>query len=117
MSRSVGIGAFNNATRYHTGGIAGMRPDEVPAILQRGEEVVTRKDPRHRDNGGGGTTVNIINESGGQVETQQRQNGSESIVDVIIKQAESFIGTRLSTGRGIGPIIERKYNLSPTLGR
>ena len=119
MTRNVSPSAFSGATRYHTGGIAGMRPDEVPTILQRGEEVLTKDDPRHRYNGssgGGGTTVNIINESGGQVETQQRQNGNESIVDVIIKQAESFIGTNLSNGRGIGPIIERKYNLSPTLG-
>lgn len=45
---------FTNATRYHTGGIAGLKPDEVPAILRRGEEVLTEADPRHRTNGGGG---------------------------------------------------------------
>jgi hypothetical protein len=40
--------------RYHTGGIAGLKADEVPAVLKRGEEVLTQADPRHRDNGGGG---------------------------------------------------------------
>ena len=40
------------ATRYHTGGIAGMRPDEVGAVLKRNEEVLTESDPRHRFNGG-----------------------------------------------------------------
>ena len=48
-------GLDGSFTRYHSGGIAGRMPNlqanEVPAILQRGEEVLTRKDPRHRDNG------------------------------------------------------------------
>lgn len=44
---------FGAAPRYHGGGIAGLAPDEVPAILQRGEEVLTQQDPRHRNNGGG----------------------------------------------------------------
>ena len=36
----------------HTGGIVGLGPDEVGTILQRGEEVVTKNNPRHRANGG-----------------------------------------------------------------
>lgn len=43
---------FANAPRYHTGGIVGLQPNEVPAILQQGEEVLTKQDPRHRNNGG-----------------------------------------------------------------
>lgn len=38
--------------RYHSGGLAGLAPDEIPAVLQRGEEVLTESDPRHRRNGG-----------------------------------------------------------------
>jgi hypothetical protein len=51
---------FAQAARYHTGGIAGLQPNEVPAILMRGEEVLTANDPRHRNNGGGagGDTIN-----------------------------------------------------------
>ncbi len=52
-SRSVSAGLFANAARYHSGGIAGIKPGEVPAILERGEEVLTRDDPRHVANGGG----------------------------------------------------------------
>ncbi|MDW7746588.1 tape measure protein [Halomonas sp.] len=58
---------FGTAPRYHTGGIAGLAPDEVPAILRRGEEVLTAADPRHRDNQGGGEpnvsvkNVNVFN--------------------------------------------------------
>lgn len=52
MFRSVHPGVFSAAARYHSGGIAGLRPNEIPTILERGEEVLTRKDPRHRLNGG-----------------------------------------------------------------
>ena len=41
---------FGNAPRYQTGGIAGLAPNEVPAVLHRGEEVLTTSDPRHRNN-------------------------------------------------------------------
>lgn len=61
-SRKVDMSLFNAAPRYHVGGIAGLQPGEVPAILQRGEEVLTQKDPRHVANGGGqGGGVRIIN--------------------------------------------------------
>lgn len=52
FTRSVAAAAFTNATRYHTGGLAGFAPNEVPAILQQNEEVLTRDDPRHVLNGG-----------------------------------------------------------------
>ncbi|WP_426050351.1 phage tail length tape measure family protein [Brevundimonas sp. SL161] len=51
---------FAGALRYHGGGVAGFKPNEVPAILEKGEEVLTADDPRHRGNakgGGGATTV------------------------------------------------------------
>lgn len=54
IRRNLPAALFGVAPRYHSGGIAGLAPDEVPAILQRGEEVLTRNDPRHRDNAGGG---------------------------------------------------------------
>lgn len=53
-SRSVPSAWFANAARYHTGGVVGLQPDEVPAILQRNEEVLTSDDPRHRFNLGKG---------------------------------------------------------------
>lgn len=55
--KSVWAGHFANATRYHSGGIVGLRPNEVPAILEKGEEVLDANDPRHRNNGGGGEPV------------------------------------------------------------
>lgn len=63
--RPVNPAVFAGAMRYHGGGIAGLAPDEVPAILQRNEEVLTEDDPRHRNNGGlagrGSVTVRNVN--------------------------------------------------------
>lgn len=67
--RSVSPDVFATAVRMHTGGVAGLRANEVPAILQRGEEVLTTSDPRHIFNQGsaGGsapgsqTSVRVIN--------------------------------------------------------
>lgn len=41
-SRSVPASTFAGAPRYHDGGIAGLKPGEVPAILQKGEVVIPR---------------------------------------------------------------------------
>jgi hypothetical protein len=55
LSRQVPAFVFAGAPRYHGGGIAGLKPDEVPAILQRGEEVVSRKDRKSRSTG-----INVV---------------------------------------------------------
>ena len=62
-TRSAFPGLFANAMRYHAGGMVGLRPDEEAAILQTGEEVLSRTDPRNRLNGGAAPVVNnrIIN--------------------------------------------------------
>lgn len=49
-NRSANVNWFVNAPKYHTGGIVGLAPDEMPAILRRNEEVLTDEDPRHRRN-------------------------------------------------------------------
>lgn len=58
--RVVNPVTFAGAPRLHRGGLAS---DEVPAILQRGEEVLTRSDPRHVLNagmaGGNRTEINV----------------------------------------------------------
>lgn len=58
--RKVDAAWFATAKRYHSGGLPGLQPNEVPTILQKGEEVLTREDPRHILNGGGGTNPTNI---------------------------------------------------------
>lgn len=43
-TQAVPAMAFAGAPRMHSGGWAGLRPDEVPAILQRGERVLSRRE-------------------------------------------------------------------------
>lgn len=65
QSRAVSPAVFAGAMRYHTGGIAGLAADEVPAVLRKGEEVLTTANPRHRNNvgkgGSGAPNIKIVN--------------------------------------------------------
>jgi hypothetical protein len=68
-TRQVPAMAFAGAPRMHSGGTvgpvgswAGLRPDEVPTILQRGERVLNRREAADYGRGGSigaGVTVNI----------------------------------------------------------
>ena len=79
--RNVSPMLFAGAQRFHTGGIIGLAPDEMPIIARRGEEVLTEGDPRHRNNIGANDSgsssqaapVNIIN-------TWDREEAAEQIM-------------------------------------
>ena len=58
--RAVDPGVFANAPRYHSGGVAGLQPNEVPAILEAGE-VVIPKDARRRGGGAEPSTGDTYN--------------------------------------------------------
>jgi tape measure domain-containing protein len=61
-SGAKSISAFAGVKRYHSGGFPGLKSDEVPAILQTGEEVLARNDPRNAKNGGASqANVRVIN--------------------------------------------------------
>ncbi|WP_237859387.1 phage tail tape measure protein [Pseudomonas sp. PGPR81] len=54
-SRSVPGWMYGGAMKYHTGGVIGLKPNEVPIIAEKGEEMLTANDPRHRNNLGKGS--------------------------------------------------------------
>lgn len=54
-SRAISPAYFANATRYHSGGIPGLKRDEYATILQKNEEVLSKDSPRNILNGGAGT--------------------------------------------------------------
>ena len=56
-SRLVPAMAFAAAPRMHAGGMAGLRHDEVPAILQRGERVLSRREAQSY---GGNVNITIM---------------------------------------------------------
>lgn len=89
--KRVPVTAFAGAVRYHSGGIAGLKPNEVPTILERGEEVLTENDPRHRNNGGGTSgsspmqvkIVNTIDSASVLNEALNSQIGQKTLVNAI----------------------------------
>lgn len=58
--RRVDASMFLDAPRYHIGGVAGLKPNEVPAILQRGEVVLSRDQVAKRMDERGRSPVNVI---------------------------------------------------------
>lgn len=52
MTRAVDPSWFVAAPRYHDGAVVGLGADEQAAILKKGEEVLTRQDPRNVLNSG-----------------------------------------------------------------
>lgn len=101
VTRDVPREAFANAMRYHTGGLAGFRPNEVPAILERNEEVLTRDDPRHVLNGGkaggtdgggadAGTRVVVVDDRQAVPEAMNSSAGEKVIIATIKNNAASI---------------------------
>jgi TP901 family phage tail tape measure protein len=93
-ARLVPADMFRGAPRYHSGGLAGFAPDELPAILRRREEVLTEDDPRHRNNLGkgwgaaGNVDVHIHNSTGEQAAQQKStDNMGNTRIDVFIGDA------------------------------
>jgi tape measure domain-containing protein len=90
--RRVSPAVFAGASRFHSGGFPGLAPGEVPVIAQRGEEILSRDDPRNALNGGvtgavGGVTtrpLKIVNKvSGREVASAmfEDEDGSEVVMN------------------------------------
>ncbi|WP_162931788.1 hypothetical protein [Sulfitobacter sp. D7] len=81
--RSVSPAVFKGAPRYHKGGIAGLRPNEVPAILERGERVIPNGQTGSA--GGAGGVVRVIVEEGPMFASRVRTEATGVAVEVTRK--------------------------------
>lgn len=95
--RMVNPAMFARAPRYHGGGVAGLAPNEVPAILERGEEVLSKGDPRNTMNGGGqGVMVNnrIVNVFDEAFVTDQMNSasGEQVVLNIIARNPNRVRG-------------------------
>ncbi len=81
--RMVPAMAFASAPRMHSGGWAGIKPDEVPAILQRGERVLSRREAA----GYGGSSAPAVN------------------VTIMARDAESFRQSRTQVASDIARAV------------
>ncbi|NEJ83178.1 hypothetical protein GR268_42630, partial [Rhizobium leguminosarum] len=86
--------------RYHTGGIAGLRPDEVPAVLKKNEEVLTEQDPRHRFNAGG--------------EKEGASGGGQPIKQVLVLDQRD-LSNAVASSHGEKVVITHIKNNAPTI--
>ncbi|KAF0251984.1 phage tail tape measure protein [Pseudomonas putida] len=92
-SRNVPWSFFQNAPKYHTGGIMGLKPNEIPIIAEKGEEMLTASDPRHRNNIGKGNkgsseqsprfTINNMIDSMSIAGVMEGSHGEAAIMNVI----------------------------------
>jgi hypothetical protein len=82
----------------HAGGWAGLRPDEVPTILQRGERVLNRREAAQYGAGvgGGGMSRVRIELGDGLVSRIREQAGAQSveIVQGSLQQYDRLIAPR-----------------------
>lgn len=88
--RLVDPSIFAFAPRYHTGGIAGLAPNEVPAILEKGERVMTEAEQkemsRNQGQGTGGSTnltVNNMIDNRSIAAAMDSTEGENTIMNVI----------------------------------
>lgn len=91
--RQVSPLLFAGAPRYHGGGIVGLAPTEVPAILQRGEEVLPRTDPRHAANAGGqkmGLNVTLVDNRDSLGKYLSSSEGNQTLVAQIQRNASTI---------------------------
>jgi hypothetical protein len=104
-TKMVNPAVFQHAIRMHTGGVAGggLAPNEVPRILDKTEEVLTKGDPRHiRNLGKGGgqnpagkNAVHIVNvfDPGDAVKAGlSTPHGADSFINFIRDNSESVKG-------------------------
>jgi hypothetical protein len=86
--------AFAGAPRMHSGGWAGLRPDEVPAILQKGERVLSRRELAAQGGsqaGGGGQNIAVtINARDAQSFRQSRVQVASDIARAVAFGRRAF---------------------------
>jgi hypothetical protein len=81
--RMVPALAFAGAQRMHNGGWAGLRPDEVPAILQRGERVLSRREAASYGQAGASTVNVTINARDAESFRQSRTQVASDIARAV----------------------------------
>ncbi|AUG53941.1 tape measure protein [Thalassospira marina] len=121
---------FDNAPRFHTGRIPGLKPGELAAVLKDDEEVLTADNPRHIFNAGrsgsiGGNTgmimlepkfeVTLENQTGQEmaqptVESRGTKNGAQQLY-ILLKP---MIANDIANG-SLGKQIGSQFNTSQSL--
>lgn len=126
-TRVVNPALFDGARRLHIGGLAG---NEVPAILEDDERVLTLAQqqstaatirglaaladaPRAGPQAMAAPNVNVtvIGARGEEPEVSARQNGPDLDIDIVFREVEGRLGRNIAQGRGLAPAIAARFNI------
>lgn len=113
--RLVNPAVFLGAPRLHTGGLVG---GEVPIIAKKGEGVFTPEQMAALAPAGSAppVTVNVIESPGNGGQTRTRNEGGQSIVEVLVEQVKSrMIGDVRSRG-DFSAALESQFGLNRAAG-
>ncbi|MGH8587419.1 MAG: hypothetical protein ACREWE_14975, partial [Gammaproteobacteria bacterium] len=103
--RMISAIAFAGAPSFQRGGLVGLRSNEVPAILERGEEVLTRDDPRHRANAQAQNVTVVMN-----VTTQDAQSFRKSQGQIMADLTTGISRARSSPSLETSPVSTTRDN-------
>lgn len=122
FTRVLPTSTWNDAMRYHTGGLAG---NEVPIIAERGEGIFTQGQMRAlgmRTNEGPAPMnlkVEVINNNGSQVNTNMQRGAGgngEDVLQVVIDQAVAKAADQVAGGYGPMHSAMRSRGYEPARG-
>lgn len=93
-TRMVDPSVFDNAPRFHDGGFVGLRPNEVPAILEAGETVISKdgKLTMSGERSAPSVVINVENKSGTDVDAQQTSvgfDGENWVIGVVLNAIQT----------------------------
>lgn len=121
---SVGIMAATAVAQYEDGGIVpgtSFTGDRVPARVNSGEMILNDAQQQNlwrMANGqasgtsGSKVTVNVINQAGAEVETQERDTPDGKVIDVLVKRMASEMANSIRSGQGPVPAaLQQTFNL------
>ena len=93
-ARVVDPSVFSNAPRFHDGGFVGLRPNEIPAILEAGETVISKdgKLTMSGERSAPSVVINVENKSGTDVDAQQTSvgfDGENWVIGVVLNAIQT----------------------------
>lgn len=93
-ARMVDPSVFDNAPRFHDGGFVGLRPNEVPAILEAGETVISKdgKLTMTGERSAPSVIINVENKTGADVDAQQTSAGFDGenwVIGVVLNAIQT----------------------------
>ena len=89
--RSFGASTWDNAPRYHGGGIAGLKPNEVPAILERGERVTPANGNASNQNSTIQVQVGVSVDNDGNLQAYVKKVSGQTAANVVASVAPSIV--------------------------